>query len=235
MLPIIANESRTFLDKLLTGDRDFIQDLPKFSRGVRAHESRQVQEALALIQGMRPETRKQKVVLLMRLRAAQQVDEKEFTTTLDSLPHPLSQRFRTRSIVDRVLHFQERLCSGMECVDRLENAVGGDPYLDVTRASINDIQGKFKDSRRLARRAIEKEPTLIPAYLELLGVSLIEKNNDDTLAMLKEIDRKLHLQMNDLTKIPDYAGFVKSPQYKKWLLYLEQKKKPGPGSPAIAA
>ena len=38
-----------------------------------------------------------------------------------------------------------------ECVDRLETAVGGDPYLDVTRAAINRAAGKYEEARRLAR------------------------------------------------------------------------------------
>jgi hypothetical protein len=194
-----------------------------------------MKEALALIRGMRPETKKQKVVFLMRLRAAQQVDAKEFTTAIDEyrMLYPKDSGLDLLSIGYYTI--KKDFGRALECVDRLETALGGDPYLDVTRAGINDIQGKYEDSRRLARRAIEKEPTLVPAYLELLGVSLMEKNHDDTLAMLKEIDRKLHLQMNDLTKIPDYAGFVKSPQYKGWLLYLEQKSKPRTRSPVAAA
>ena len=53
--------------------------------------------------------------------------------------------------------------------------------------------------------------------MNLLGVSLIQKNHDDTLAMLKEIDQKFQLKLNDLTKVREYAEFVKSPQYKQWL------------------
>jgi hypothetical protein len=235
VLPIIANESRTFLDKLLTGERDFVHDLPQFSQAGELVSQGKMKEALALIGGMRPETKKQKVVLLMRLRAAQQVDEKEFTTTLDDyrMLYPKDSGLDLLSI--GYYTAKKDYARALECIDRLETAVGGDPYLNVTRAAINDLQGKYEVSRRLARGAVEKEPTLVPAYLELLGVSVMQKNHDDTLAMLKEIDQKLRLQMNDLTKIPTYGDFVKSPQYKEWLKYLDQKKKPGSRSPTTAA
>ncbi len=235
VLPVVANESRTFLDKLLTGERDFISDLPKFTQVTEQINRGKMKEALSLIRGMRPETRKQKVVLLLRLRAALQVDENDYIATLEEYRtlYPKDPGLDLLSI--QYYTVKKDFARALECIDRLETALGGDPYLDVIRATINDLEGKHKEARRLARSAIDKEPTLVPAYLELLGVSLLAKDFDDTLAMLKEIDQKLHLQMNDLTKIKDYADFVKSPQFKRWLLYLEQKKKPGTRSSSTAA
>jgi tetratricopeptide (TPR) repeat protein len=235
VLPLVADESRTFLDKLMTGERDFIRDLPKFIEVSQHINQGKMKEALGLIQKMHPETRKQKVVLLMRLRAAQQVDETDYAATIEEYRklYPNDPGLDLLSI--QYYTAKKNFAQALACVDRIETAVGGDPYLDVIRASINDLRGNHKEARRLARRAVVKEPTLVPAYLELLGVSLLEKNYDDTLSMLMEIDEKLYLRMNDLTKIPEYAEFVKSPQYKQWLRYLEQKSKPKTQPPATSA
>ena len=225
ILPVIANENRTFLDKLLTGERDYISDLPKFSETAQLIGQGKMKEGLALIQGMKPETRKQKAVFLLRLRAAQASDENEYAATLDEyrklFPTDPGLDLLSISYYTTKKDFKQAL----ECINRVETAVGGDPYLNVTRAALCDVQGNHDEAKRLARLATEKEPTLLPAYFELLGVSLIQKNHDDTLAMLKEIDQKFQLKLNDLSKVPEYADFVKSPQYKQWLEYRDQKGK----------
>jgi hypothetical protein len=225
ILPVIANENRSFLDKLLSGERDYISDLPKFSETAQLISDGKMKEGLALIQGMKPETKKQKAVFLLRLRAAQAIDENEYAATLDEyrklFPKDPGLDLLSISYFTIKKDFQQAL----ECIDRVESAVGGDPYLNVTRAALCDVQGKHDEAKRLARIAADLEPTLLPAYFELLGISLLQKNHDDTLAMLKEVDRKFELKLNDLTKVPEYAEFVKSPQFKQWLEYREQKAK----------
>jgi tetratricopeptide (TPR) repeat protein len=227
VLPIIANENRTFLDKLLSGERDYISDLPKFTETAQLVSEGKMKEALALIHAMKPGTKKQKVVFLMRLRAAQAIDENEYAATLDEyrklFPKDPGLDLLSISYYTTKKDFKQAL----ECINRVESAVGGDPYLNVTRAALCDVQGKHDEAKQLARKAATEEPTLLPAYFELLGVSLIQKNHDETLAMLKEVDQKFQLKLNDLTKVREYADFVKSPQYKEWLLYRDQTgKKP---------
>jgi hypothetical protein len=225
VLPIIANENRTFLDKLVSGERDYISDLPKFSETAQLIGEGKMKEALALIQGMKPETKKQKAVFLLRLRAAQAIDENEYAATLDEyrklFPKDPGLDLLSISYYTTKKDFNQAL----ECINRVESAVGGDPYLNVTRAALCDVQGKHDEAKRLARKAAEEEPTLLPAYFELLGVSLIQKNHDETLAVLKEVDQKFQLKLNDLTKVREYADFVKSPEYKEWIKYRHQKDK----------
>lgn len=40
------------------------------------------------------------------------------------------------------------------------------------------------------------------------------------------------MKFGDLTKVPLYAGFVKSPQYREWLAYLKDKKPAARSAPA---
>jgi hypothetical protein len=225
VLPVIANENRTFLDKLLTGERDYISDLPTFLKAAQLVSAGQTKEGLELIKGMKAETKKQKAVFLLRLRAAQMFDENEYAATLDEyrklFPNDPGLDLLSIAYYTTKKDFKQ----AFECIKRVEAAVGGDPYLNVTRAAICDIQGNHDEAKRLARNAVEAEPTLLPAYFELLGVSLLQKKFDDTLAMLKEIDQKFELKLNDLTTVPQYADFVKSPQYKEWLRYRDQKAK----------
>ena len=224
VLPVVANENRSFLDKLLTGERDYISDLPKFSETAQLISQGKMKEGLALIQGMKPETKKQKAVFLLRLRAAQAIDEKEYAATLDEyrklFPKDPGLDLLSISYYTAKKDFKQAL----DCINRVESAVGRRPLSErhprcPLRCSRESTTRRNGSPESLPKR----EPTLLPAYFELLGISLIQKNHDDTLAMLKEIDQKFELKLNDLTKVREYAEFVKSPQYKKWLEYREQR------------
>jgi hypothetical protein len=57
-----------------------------------------------------------------------------------------------------------------------------------------------------------------------VAISLHEKKNAETLAGLKQIVQILKLQIDDLAKLPEYADFVKSPEYSKWTTWYGRNK-----------
>ncbi len=180
LLPVIADLSRNFLSKLVIGEQAYVKDFPKLSNDTALINQWKMQEALAIIKGMQPET--------------QQV-KKDFPQALES-------------------------------IDRLDEAVGGDPHLNVVRAGISEKSGVAAAARFATGLAMEQEPTLLTAYFTAIGISLNAAKYDETLAGLKALDQKFKMQFNDMKTVPEYAGFVKSPQYPQWLSYLAQKGKP---------
>ena len=48
-------------------------------------------------------------------------------------------------------------------------------------------------------------------------MSLATKEYADTARLLTLIETKLGLRISDLTKLPTYAGFVKSPECAAWM------------------
>jgi hypothetical protein len=180
LLPVIADLSRNFLSKLVIGEQAYVKDFPKLSNVTALINQGKMQEALAIIKGMQPETQQMK---------------KDFPQALES-------------------------------IDRLDKAVGGDPHLNVVRAGISEKSGDLAAAARFAGLAMEQEPTLLTAYFTAIGISLKAAKYDETLAGLKALDQKFKMQFNDMKTVPEYAGFVKSPQYPQWLSYLAQKGKP---------
>ena len=104
-----------------------------------------------------------------------------------------------------------------ECIERLDNSVGGDPYLNVMRANAKLIQQKNNEAKKYAELALEKEPDLFPGYQVLLNVSIADKNYDDTVSVLNALKENFEIEFEDFTQIEAYSDFVKSPQYKKWI------------------
>jgi tetratricopeptide (TPR) repeat protein len=113
----------------------------------------------------------------------------------------------------------------IQCLDRIDQAVGGDPYLNVLRGNAHAAAGRFAAARTAHEAAIKAEPDLTEAYTARISLALMEKNHEDTLKWLKAVVEQRGIQIKDLTKVPEYAEFVTSPQYpefKQW--YAERQK-----------
>ncbi len=226
LLPMLSQQSRGFIDELLSGEKDFVKDYPELIRATQLMNQEKFAEALAILKKMRPETIKQKMVLLARLRAAQSVDDKEYAAVLEDfrINYANDPCLELISIDSYVL--KKDYAGAVKAVNRLDRSVGGDPYLNVVRAQLTEPGGNLVDARRFAERAVEQEPTLAAGHLALLSYAVLAEKYEDVLARLKEIDQKVHLKFNDLSKVPFYAGFVASPQYAEWLAYLKSKDQP---------
>jgi hypothetical protein len=230
LLPVISSLSRTFLDKLLTNEQDVVRDLPKLQEFVSLIGQGKNQQALVQFAALRPETKKEKWVLMLRLRAAQDSDEKEYAAVLED--------FRTLYPKDPCLDMilidyhtlKKDYSKAIESVDRLDQAVGGDPYLNTIRANLSEASGDLAAAEKFARLAIDGDPT-VQGYFYLIGITMAEKKYGETLAALKKQDQAFKMVYKDLKTVPLYAGFVQSPEYKDWLEYLAQKAKKTKAAP----
>jgi hypothetical protein len=232
LLPVIADQSRTFLAKLIIRERDYVRDFPQLGRATELMNQGKPQEALAIYKRLQPETRKHKSVLRGRLRAAQQSDdEKEYAAVLDDFRRLYPDDPCIDQISIDLFIIRRDFPAAMKAIDQLDQAVGGDPYLELTRASVREAQGDLEGLQRFALRAIEREPSLLQGHFALVEYSLRTEKFDDVVGRLKQIDQKFHFLFDDLSQVPIYAGFVKSPQYREWLDYLKSKeptRKPAP-------
>jgi hypothetical protein len=91
-----------------------------------------------------------------------------------------------------------------------------DPYLNVLRAGIHYQAGDLAAAEVAARKALAEEPTLEDAYWQVATVSLDTKSYETTVEMLDLLQQRFGVELEDLTKVPEYADFVKSPEYRKW-------------------
>jgi hypothetical protein len=232
LLPVVASLSRTFLDKLMTNEQDVVQDLPKLQELISMVDQGKNQEAIAKFKALRPETQKEKWVLMLRLRATQHSDEKEYTAVLEDF----RRLYPKDPCLDMVLvdyyTLKKDYPKVVDSIDRLDKAVGGDPYLNLMRASLSEARGDLSGAAKLAKLAIDREPTILQAYFYLIAITMRQEKYDETLAALKKQDQAFKMVYKDLKTVPAYAGFVKSPQYKEWLQYQAKrasKQKTDPG------
>jgi hypothetical protein len=126
LLPMVADRSRTILDRLLAGEKDYVRDFPRLGQAMKLLNQGKPAEAHALFKTLRPETRKQKVVLIGRMRAAQVLrDDEEYAAVLKEFGElfPNDPCLELLSI-DAFL-MRKDYDGAMKAIDRLDRSVGG--------------------------------------------------------------------------------------------------------------
>jgi predicted Zn-dependent protease len=118
----------------------------------------------------------------------------------------------------------------MKMIDRLDQRVN-DPYLQYLRGSVMLDKGDRKAAVGHFKAAIAGEPTLALAHWVLIGLSLQDKQYKDTARYLDAIERDTSVELSDLGGLEQYAGFVKSPEYKAWKKKRDARLQAAPAVP----
>jgi tetratricopeptide (TPR) repeat protein len=206
----LAGEKNPFLEH--------IEDYKKMMEKVRAGDGKGAAE---LYTRLPQNVRREKSVMLANVMASSQIDDTTYGRALDEFraAFPRDAGVDLMSIDAYIL--KERYDDALGAVDRLDASVGGDPYLDVLRANIHIKAGSLDRAHEAASRAAQQEPTLVPAYWSLISIALARKDDAETVRLLTHLRDRMGVQLADLSTIPEYAGFVESMEYRKWLAASE--------------
>jgi hypothetical protein len=215
-IPAAAQDSQGLLDKLLGTEQLFMKNFPRFQQMTTEVRNGRPAEALKVFQEFPPELKKDKNILMVRLQAAQAVNDAEYSRALEDLraAHPDDACIDMISIDYYLL--KKDYPRALACIDRLDKAVGGDPYVNVMRSGLHTDEQRYDLARRDAQAAIAADPTLQDAYWNLMTISLQEHNFADTVTQLNQLEERFHIPFGDMTELPVFAEFVKSPEYRAW-------------------
>jgi hypothetical protein len=216
LLPMLRHLGAASSLGLSPAERDYVAHFEEIGKITKDLNNAKWQAVLTACKRLPASVRASKFVLLIRLQASAASDEAEYLATIDE--------FRKQYPNDPTLDFisidgytvRKQFDKADECMQRVDRAVGCDPYLGVLRANMLVAQRKLEAARDLLQKAVAEEPTLMSAYYALVDNSLARHDFDDTLKWLTAIEAQ-GLRIKDLTKGRLFADFVKSPQYQTWV------------------
>jgi hypothetical protein len=204
------------LGRLPGTEQAFLKDLPRFQRMTAEVRDGRPAEALATYRQLPPQLQKDKTILMLRLQAAQDAGDEPYARAIEDFrdAHPGDACIDMFSVDYYLL--KRDYPRALACLDRLDRSVGGDPYVHVMRAGIHTDQGQYDLARHDARRAIAVDPDLQDAYWALLTVSLQDHHYADTVTLLDQLEGRFHIPFGDMTQLPVFSEFVRSPEYLAW-------------------
>ena len=135
-----------------------MKDLPRFEQMTTEVRNDHPAEALKIYQQFPPELKKDKDLLLIRLQAAHDVSDQEYSGAIEDFraTHPDDACVELLSIGYYLL--KKDSPRAFACIDRFEKAVGGDPYLNVMRANIHTDAKEYDAARQDCAARLRKTP-----------------------------------------------------------------------------
>lgn len=204
------------ISRVLGKDNDFIMHANEFREMSSRIQAEDYEGAAKIYSKLPAGMQEEKRVMLLYIQAASKLGDGLYTEAIDRFreAHPFDAGVEMGAIDGFLL--KQDYERALEAVNRVDNAVGGDPYMNVLRANIHLMQDNTRLAKAFAREATKEEPELVDAYWTLVSVSLAEPNFKDTAELLTKLRDELKIEIEDLRGNPSYAEFVKSPEFKSF-------------------
>ncbi|MBS0202703.1 MAG: hypothetical protein JSS49_07370 [Planctomycetes bacterium] len=224
MIPAMASLQPTLMQKLSGAEREAANHLKQIQKMTTALHSNQPQQALETYAQLPETLKREKALLLQRLSAAQQVSDNEYEKVLVDFDKyypgdPALDFVRLDYWVMKKDHQ-----AAVDGLKRLEKAMEGtDGHLHGLLAIELAQVGRFAEARTAADESIQLEPEGGTAYQAIVLADVKEQKYEDALQNMKQMFEKTQLEFLEMATDPDFAGFVKSPQYNEWLTFRREK------------
>lgn len=174
------------------------------------------QELLEAYKKAPESSRRNKINLILGLTAAEKVSTDEYGAMIEAYrkfypDHPSLDFI----LIDGYI-LQQKYDEALACVDRTIEQLGADAALYALRANVLVLQKKLPPALAEIRKAIAAEPDSADYYSTGADIAVAARDHAATLEFLTALEQKFGVEFRDLTESPDFAEFVKSPQFKTW-------------------
>ncbi len=218
VLPAFAAQNAGFLARLTGGENAYLKGLPQIQKAqekLRAGDLAGAKEAFAALP---PEVRSNKLVLMLRVQAAQQEGGDAYLAVLDEWERAFPGD-PSLDLVGLDADFMRKDYAGV--VRRLESlgrSLGGDPYLDFLKANMLFLAGRFDECRAAARAALAADPSMANVYDVLLQLELNANDHGAVAVLLDEVEATFSGSDMEAAIAADesYAAFRSSAEYRAW-------------------
>lgn len=211
MFSLVVSESREKADP-----DGFLAHAGKLARMKALLDLGKAAEVIQVFETLPPKMRAIKSVHIHRLAAAMELGEDVALKAIEEYRAAFPGDAASDLISIDMFVLRKNFGEALACLDRIDAKVGGDPYLDVLRAIIMTEEGDTLAAREVADRAVAGNPDEEQAYAARLTLSLKGNRHSDTLADLRRYERRFGI--GDFAASDDCAGFLKSPEYRDWIV-----------------
>jgi hypothetical protein len=205
----------------------------EFSKGAdrleqmrQALDANKIDEARKAWDAIPQSLQNEKLCMVLYVRMCQSLGDAEYSAALAKFRKLFpNDPAADLMAVDAFVQAKE-WAKALESIDRLDEAVGGDPYLNVLRSGVHVSAEKPVHARDDLKKAVAGMPDFRPAHWSRLDLDLKIKDYADALEVMKGLHSKFKVVFKtDLASVPLFADFAKSPQHKEWLAYLKSSEK----------
>lgn len=190
------------------------EKLKQLARQVSAGEH---DAAISTYESLPEVIRKIKLARVQYLMATSMADEKKHLQAIEDYRRDFPGEAAIDLLSIDSLIIAKRYDEAVAACARVDEAVGGDPYLDVICGNILVAAERLDEAaQRAGKAAADPEIVMDVVYLRA-SIALMKRDYDALVKQLSELESKHGVDMSGVTIADDYADFRESPQYERWL------------------
>jgi tetratricopeptide (TPR) repeat protein len=221
-LAAVVASDKAMAGKIGARERELVDASPQITQLGQDLQAKQFQQVLDTYKSLPPSVQRIKSVLFLRISAAEQLPGGD--AEYDAAVADFQKWFPKDPALDLLqlahLSSTKKYTEAHQALDRLTAFTGGDAHLCCQQGRLYlDANQPGDLDRALAqyKSAVAMEPGNSEGYWGVVTVYIKQHDYADVAAELTLIHHKLRIKIADLTKLPFYSGFVKSPEYTKWI------------------
>lgn len=230
-IKVMLTADPALVSKLDKADRAFGVSLPQIIRmSALAGEGRHA-EVIGLFSRLPDAAQKEKQVLLVELASASQADQRAFNAALDlwrgAYPGEIAIELITANLYYAKRHYEPALAA----LERFEQALGGDAFIDVVRAQWQKNQNHLEPARVLARKAVGRNPKLHEGWELLISLGMATRNFPEVAQTLTDWEKNAQVDALRVAESEKLSEFTRSAAGRQWLAARDTKRPAGAGAP----
>lgn len=207
----------TRLTRLAGVENEMAQQAPEIQRILKLNTAGQSAEALAALLKLPPSVQADRNLLVIRMSVAQKVGEREASEAVDAFARQFPNDPSLNLLRVDMLAGRKQYDEALAAIERVQQATGGDAYLDQLTGAVFYLKGDRDAARAAAQRAIEREPSFANGYLMLLRLALEARDHAETARLLSAYEPYAPAgSMAGLLSGPEFAEFVRSDEHRRW-------------------
>lgn len=218
-----AQSNKSWIEKLSESDRAYVDNIEKLGEINQLVAAGKSAQALELYKSLPQSIKSLKPVGIVRINAAQDCGEAEYMAAMEDYRQSYPNDPALLLMEIDYYFLRKEHDKVLSAIDRLDQAIDGDPFLKQMRGGILIDAARWDEARTWLAKAIEQDPQNLDAYWQLIAVELKRSDFAAVKETLQRIDQTFTMEWSDLTQSPEYAEFVKAPEYAAWLQYLRDK------------
>ncbi len=226
-IPVVAQANRGILARLAGSESEYMQSAPQILQMEKLANGGKYAEALEMYGKLPESVRNERMILMLRIMYAEQsasTDSKPYEDAMTDYIRLYPNATNCELLGMDFLLLRKRYGDVLKTIDRLDQRLGGDPSLNVQRATAYVQENDEVSARRVLEKGISEEPALPDLYWSLIDIALSHKNHAETARLLTALESHTKLRLGDLSKVPVYADFCASPEYQAWKAQHEANK-----------
>ena len=212
----LPSVSRSALEKLFGSKDDFTKHQRDMLALINAARTGDAAGGYSAYHRLPVKLQREKSLMIIYIQVAMALEEKKYLDAIDAFAraHPNDPSLALLGIDGYYL--RKQYDKAHTEIDKLDNALGGDPYLNTVRCGLLIEQGDLVEARTVALQTVEDLPGQTDGMWSLLLISVTEEKYDECVKWLDKIAMIDQIDLDFFQRDDTFKDFGNSEQFKAW-------------------